>query len=81
MPYGYFTLVRVLATVVFGIYAYRCLAVKKEGPTLVFATLALLFQPFAKVGFNRVTWNIIDVVVAIGLIVLFFWERKNRVKT
>ena len=81
MPYGYFTLVRVLATVVFGIYAYRCFAVKKEGLTLVFATLALLFQPFAKVGLNRVTWNIIDVIVAIGLIVLFFWERKNRVKT
>lgn len=81
MPYGYFTLVRVLATVVFGIYAYRCFAVKKEGLALVFATLALLFQPFAKVGFNRVTWNIIDVIVAIGLIVLFFWERKNRVKT
>ena len=81
MPYGYFTLVRVLATVVFGIYAYRCFAVKKEGLALVFATLALLFQPFAKVGLNRVTWNIIDVIVAIGLIVLFFWERKNRVKT
>lgn len=80
MPYGYFTLVRVLATVVFGIYAYRCFAVKKEGLTLVFATLALLFQPFAKVGFKRVTWNIIDVIVAIGLIVLFFWEWKNRAK-
>ena len=81
MPYGYFTLVRVLATVVFGIYAYRCYVVKKEGLTLVFATLALLFQPFAKVGFNRVTWNIIDVIVAIGLIILFFWEWKNREKT
>ena len=80
MPYGYFTLVRVLATMVFGIYAYRCFAVKKEGLTLVFATLALLFQPFAKVGFKRVTWNIIDVIVAIGLIVLFFWEWKNRAK-
>ena len=80
MPYGYFTLVRVLATVVFGIYAYRCFAAKKEGLTLIFATLALLFQPFAKVGFNRVTWNIIDVIVAIGLIVLFFWERKNGAK-
>jgi hypothetical protein len=31
MPYGYFTLVRVLATVVFGIYAYRCFAVKRKG--------------------------------------------------
>ena len=80
MPYGYFTLVRVLATVVFGIYAYRCFAVKKEGATLVFATLALLFQPFAKVGFNRVVWNVIDVIVAIGMVALFFWERKNREK-
>ena len=39
MPYGYFTLVRVMATVVFDIYAYRCFVVKKEGLTLVFATL------------------------------------------
>jgi len=80
MPYGYFTLVRVLATVVFGIYAYRCYVGKKEGLTLVFATLALLFQPFAKVGFNRVVWNVIDVIVAIGMVALFFWERKNREK-
>ena len=78
MPYGYFTLVRVLATVVFGIYAYRCYVGKKEGLTLVFATLVLLFQPFAKVGFNRVIWNVIDVIVAIGMVALFFWERKNR---
>ena len=80
MPYGYYTLVRVLATVVFGIYAYKCFAAKKEGLTLVFATLALLFQPFAKVGFNRVVWNVIDVIVAIGMVALFFWERKNREK-
>ena len=40
---------------------------KKEGLTLVFATLTLLFKPFAKVGFNRVVWNVIDVIVAIGI--------------
>lgn len=73
MPYGYFTLVRILATVVFGLYAYKCYVAKKEGLTWVFVTLALLFQPFAKVGLGRTIWNIIDVIVAIGLIVLFFW--------
>lgn len=77
MPYGYFTLVRILATVVFGIYAYKCYTAKKEGLTWVFVTLALLFQPFAKVGFGRVIWNIIDVIVAVGLIALFFWEWKR----
>lgn len=80
MPYGYFTLVRILATVVFGIYAYRCFLAKKEGLTWVFVTLALLFQPFAKVGLGRTVWNIIDVIVAIGLIALFFWEwNKGKI--
>ena len=80
MPYGYFTLVRVLATVVFGIYAYKCYLVKKEVLTWMFVTLVLLFQPFAKVGLGRTTWNIIDVIVAIGMIVFFFWEWKEREK-
>lgn len=77
MPYGYFTLVRILATVVFGLYAYRSFVAKKEGLTWAFVTLALLFQPFAKVGLGRTVWNIIDVIVAIGLIVLFFYEWKK----
>ena len=81
MPYGYFTLVRILATVVFGLYAYRCFVAKKEAFTWVFVTLALLFQPFAKVGLGRVVWNIIDVIVALGLIALFFWELKGGQKT
>lgn len=77
MPYGYYTLVRILATVVFGLYAYRNYVAKKDTLTWVFVTLALLFQPFAKVAFGRVIWNVIDVIVAIGLIVLFFWEWKR----
>ena len=81
MPYGYFTLVRFLATVVFGVYAYKYYAAKKEGLTWVFVTLALLFQPFAKVGLGRTIWNIIDVVVAIGLVVLFFMEWKKGGKS
>ena len=82
MPYGYYTLVRIIATVVFGIYAYKCYIAKREGLTLVFVTLALLFQPFAKIALGRVIWNVIDVIVAIGLIVLFFWDwkRGNKVE-
>ena len=80
MPYGYFTLVRILATVVFGIYAYKCYLAKKEGLTWVFVTLVLLFQPFAKVGLGRTVWNVIDVIVAIGLIAMFFWEwNKSKI--
>lgn len=63
--------------VVFGVYAYKFYTAKKEGLTWVFVTLALLFQPFAKIGLGRTLWNVVDVIVAIGLIVLFFWERKR----
>lgn len=80
MPYGYFTLVRVLAMVVFCIYAYKCYKVKKDVWTWTFVTLALLFQPFAKIALDRLVWNVIDVIVAIGLIGLFFWERNERKK-
>lgn len=81
MPYGYFTLVRFLATLVFGIYVYKYYQTKKVGLMWVFVTLALLFQPFAKVALGRAIWNVIDVIVAMGMIVLFFWERNDGQKT
>ena len=80
MPYGYYTFVRIMATVVFGLYAYRYYQAKKEGLTWTFVTLVLLFQPIAKVALGRVIWNVVDVIVAIGLIVMFFWEWKRGEK-
>ena len=77
MPYGYFTLVRFIAMVGFGYMAFQYFKQKKEVLTWTFVTLALLFQPFAKIALGRLVWNIVDVVVALGLVVLFFWEWKN----
>lgn len=80
MPYGYYTLIRMLATLVFCIYAYRCYMAKKEGLTCIFVTLALLFQPFIKVALGRIVWNIIDVILAIGMVVFFFWDKGKSEK-
>ncbi|SHK67368.1 DUF6804 family protein [Xylanibacter ruminicola] len=80
MPYGYFTLVRFLAMVGFGYMAFQYFKQKKEVLTWTFVTLALLFQPFAKVGLGRMVWNVVDVVVAIGLVILFIMERKGGTK-
>ena len=80
MPYGYFQLVRFLATVAFGIMAFRYYAAKKEALTYTCGVLALLFQPFYKIALGRTVWNIVDVIVAIGLIVLFIIEWKGRKK-
>ena len=77
MPYGYFQLVRFLSTIIFGVMAYRYYKEKKECLAYSFGTLALLFQPFYKIALGRTVWNVIDVIVAIGLIALFIYEWKN----
>ena len=71
MPYGYYQLVRFVAMVVFGVMAYKYYEEKENVLAITFGALALLFQPFIKVALGRTMWNVVDVVVAIGLIVLF----------
>ena len=56
MPYGYYTIVRFIAMVVFG-------------------ALALLFQPFVKIVLGRGVWHIVDIIVAVGLVIL--WKKKH----
>ena len=83
MPYGYFMLVRFVAMVAFGVLAYQYYKNRKTIAACTFGVLALLFQPFYKIVLGRALWNIVDVVVAILLIALFFLEKrmegKNRV--
>ncbi len=77
MPYGYYQLVRFVAMVVFGVMAYKYYEEKKNALAITFGALALLFQPFVKVALGRTMWNVVDVAVAIGLIVLFIIEKDK----
>lgn len=81
MPYGYYILVRFVAMVFFGIMAYRYYINNKAVASCVFGILALLFQPIYKIALGRVTWNIIDIVVAVLLIGLFILEKRLTKKT
>ncbi|MCQ2274585.1 MAG: hypothetical protein MJZ86_07320 [Bacteroidales bacterium] len=80
MPYGYYTFVRFIAMAAFAYFAYSYY-VRDEKPTpfvFIFGALALLFQPFVKITLGRVIWDIVDVAVAILLVVLFFYNQKNK---
>lgn len=77
MPYGYYQFVRFVAMVVFAVMAFRYHEEKKNELAITFGALALLFQPFAKVALGRTMWNVVDVVVAIGLIVLYYKEQNQ----
>ena len=50
----------------------------KQPLTIVFIALALLFQPFMKIALGRAMWNIVDVIVALGMITLWWLERNKR---
>lgn len=76
MPYGYFILVRYLATVVFTIMAYHHYKQQNNTTTYLWVCLALLFQPFFKITLGREIWSVVDIVVAIILVIILWKERK-----
>lgn len=77
MPYGYYEFIRFAAMVSFAIMAYQYAERNKGVLAIAFGSLALLFQPFFKVALGRTVWNVVDVVVAIGLVLLWFKEQKE----
>lgn len=78
MPYGYYELVRFIAMVLFGYMAMLYYRKENMPLTITFASLALLFQPFVKIALGRTMWNIVDVVVALFLIVLYIKTRDKN---
>ncbi len=68
MPYGYFQFVRFVSAGFFAYAAYQENERGKSELTIVFIILAILFQPFYKIALGRTLWNIVDVIVGIGLL-------------
>jgi hypothetical protein len=63
MPYGYYQLVRFLATAGFSYRAYGCHRRQAADAAFVYLFLALLFQPFAKVVLDRDGWLVVNGLV------------------
>lgn len=78
MPFGFYQFVRFAAFVGFGLLALR----QKEGghknAAFIYGALALLFQPFFKVTLGRELWNIVDVIVALGLLLSLIFGSKVK---
>ena len=50
------------------IWAHKTNEQQKQAEMIIYSGLALLFQPFFKIALGREIWNVVDVVVGIGLI-------------
>lgn len=77
MPYGYYTLVRFVAMIIFGCMAFSFYKNENISLCVIVGSLALLFQPFFKIALGRAMWNVIDVIVAIALVVLWYKNHND----
>ena len=78
LPYGYYTLLRLVVTVAAVRLAYREYG-RSAGVTafvVVFAGIALLFNPIVPVHLPKEWWQVLDTLVA-GAFGAWFWVRRG----
>lgn len=68
MPYSYFQVVRFLSMLAFAWFAYLEVTRDRKVLMIVWIALAVLFQPMLKIALGRELWNVVDVIIAIGLV-------------
>ena len=78
MPYGYYQFVRFAATAAFAYLAFSANEQNKKNEVFVYIALAILFQPFVKIALGRTIWNIVDVVVGVGLLISLITTKKEQ---
>ena len=77
MPYGYYQFVRFAGLLGFALLAYKAHEHGRQTEMIIYGGLALLFQPFFKIALGREIWNIIDLIVGIGLLISIFMKPKE----
>lgn len=78
MPYGYYQLVRYVAFIGFGYLAYQAQQKEENTAVFIYIGLAILFQPLFKISLGRELWNVVDVIVGVGLIGGMIWKSGNE---
>jgi hypothetical protein len=77
MPYGFYQFVRFAGLIGFAVLAYQANQQGRQTEMIIYGGLALLFQPFFKIALGRQMWNIVDVIVGIGLLISIFMKPKE----
>lgn len=65
-------------------FTYLAYSANKQGnknEVFIYIALAILFQPFIKVVLGRTLWNVIDVVVGVGLLLSLALPKKGKKQT
>jgi len=78
-PYSYYQFLRWIILAIGAYSAYLAYNAGKKAWTWTFGAIAVLFNPIIPFSFQRETWQIIDVIVALIFFISIFYkyERKN----
>ncbi|MDY0089601.1 MAG: hypothetical protein RBR78_04460 [Flavobacteriaceae bacterium] len=76
MPYSFYQFIRFAGLIGFTILAYQANQQGTQTRMIIYGVLALLFQPFFKVALGRELWNVVDMIVRIGLLISVL-RQKN----
>lgn len=76
MPYGYYQFVRIAMTFGFSYLAYSANKLNKDNEFIPYIVAVMVFQPFATVHLSKITWNVIDVITGVGLLVTLKQQSK-----
>jgi hypothetical protein len=79
MPYGFYTLLRLVVTITAGLVAYGWLQ-RDRGSVVPFAFggIAILFNPLIPVHLSRAAWAPIDLVVAAAFLLAMWRDGKGQ---
>jgi hypothetical protein len=78
MPYGFYQLVRFVALIGFIVLAYQSIQGSRKVEFIIYGSLAVLFQPLVKIALGRQIWNIVDIVVGLGLLLSIVISIKYK---
>jgi hypothetical protein len=72
--YSYYTFLRWLVMISFIYFSYRSFERKQIGLLIYFMSTAILFNTFNKFTFQRETWQLIDVSIAVITCLVMIYE-------
>ncbi|MBF0593885.1 MAG: hypothetical protein HQL22_02840 [Candidatus Omnitrophica bacterium] len=78
LPYGFYTLLRVVISITSCFMVIAAYKWHRHGWMVVFGLIGLLFNPFILVHFDRVMWRVIDFAVGVLLVFCIFKIRMKR---
>jgi len=77
MPYGFYQFVRFSSFVGFSFLAFKASQHQKQKEIVIYLALGILFQPFIKIALGRFLWNLVDLLVGVGLILNVLYIKKS----